>query len=98
MLEGIPIADLTAPGLVGIAVLMVLFGLLVPRRTYNDKVEENKRLWLALETSEKARAASDAQAREMLELTKTSHAMITAIFQSSSDAVPRQTGGRRDVV
>jgi len=88
MVLGIPIGDWTAPALVSLAVLLIYSGFLVPRRTYKEKVDECKRWQLAFETSEKARAVSDAQAVELLETAKTTHALIVALFENSK--IPRQ--------
>lgn len=92
MFDGIPLENLSAKVLLGIAVLMILMGLLVPRRTYNDKVKESERWRLAFETSEKARAESDKQATELLEVAKTDHALIVAIFENSKNA--SSSGGK----
>lgn len=46
MLDGIPIYTLTPSMLVGLVVLMVLTGRLVPRRTYDDQVERANQ-WMA---------------------------------------------------
>jgi hypothetical protein len=94
VIDGIPVDKLTAPVLLAIAVLMVLNGLLVPRRVYKDKVEESNRWQLAFETSEKARAESDKQTGELLEVAKTSHALIVAVFQNSEAL---RQNGERDV-
>jgi hypothetical protein len=92
MLNGIPVDKLTAPVLVGIAVLMLFMGLLVPRRFYKEKCEEAERWRLVAATSEKARAESDKQAVELLELARTSHALIVAVFESSK--LPKQLGAK----
>ena len=83
MLDGIPLGDLSAPVLLGIAVLMLLLGLLVPRRTLRDKAEESERWRQAFETEREARATSDSQTKELLELAKTTHAVIVAMFKTS---------------
>jgi hypothetical protein len=96
MVLGIPISDWTAPALVSLAVLLIYSGFLVPRRTYKEKADECRRWQLAYETSEKARNASDAQTAELLETTKTTHALILALLEASR-TVPRQHGGDRHV-
>lgn len=83
MIAGIPIGNLTSPGLVGIAVVMILTGLLIPRRVYRDKSEECDRWRKAFETSEEARRASDSQTAELLEVARTTHALITAVLANS---------------
>lgn len=78
MLEGIPVKDLTAPTLLGVAILMVLLGLLVPRYVYNEKKEEAEKWRQAYEAERQARATSDAQTAELLELAKTTQKIIAA--------------------
>lgn len=96
MFLDIPVKDLTAPVLLGIGILMVLTGLLVPSRFYKAKSEESERWRLAFETEREARMTSDAQTSELLEGQKTSHALIVAIFKNSEAA--RESGEKRNVV
>lgn len=91
MLDGIPIKDLTAATLLGICIILILLGRLVPRPTYNEKKEEAERWRLAYETERNARQVSDLQTVELLELAKTTHALISAIVRTSG--VPQQSGG-----
>lgn len=46
LLDGIPIYTLTPSALLGICVVMILTGRLVPRRTYDDQVERANQ-WMA---------------------------------------------------
>lgn len=92
MIAGIPVDKLSAPVLVAIAILMIFNGALVPKRYYNEKKAEAERWQLAAEISEKARAESEKQNIEMLELARTSHALIVAVFENSK--IPRQSGGQ----
>lgn len=80
MLYGIPIADLTAPSLLGIVVLLVLFGRIVPRSTLKDKAEESEKWRLAYEAERTARTLSDAQTTELLEVAKTTHKVVETLF------------------
>lgn len=82
MIDGIPIGDLTAPTLVGLAVLMVFLGLLVPRRFYRAKEEECERWHSAFEVQRDRANKSDEQVNEMLEVSKTTHAIVVALFDS----------------
>lgn len=91
MIEGIPIRDLTAPSLLGIAIIFVLLGLLVPRYVYNEKKEESEKWRTAYEKEREARAVSDAQTAELLELAQTTHKIILAMY-STTDRL-RQSGG-----
>lgn len=80
MIDGIPLIALTAPTLLGIAVLMLLTGRLVPRSTLTDKAAEAERWRLAYEAEREARSTSDAQTVELLEVAKTTHNIIAAMF------------------
>lgn len=95
MLDGIPLASLTPAALLGIAILFIIVGRLIPRSTYLDKVKECEKWQAAYETSEKARVASDAQTRELLELAKTTNRIVQAMFDVTERA--RQSGGNVDV-
>ena len=95
MFEGFPVADLTAPGLLGLAILLLLFGKIVPRSTLQDKIEECNRWREAYEKERDARALADAQTAELLELAKTTNSVISAVF---SDRVlkPKPAGDDLD--
>lgn len=96
MIDGIPVKDLTAPTLLGIAILMVLLGLLVPRYLYNEKKIEAEKWRLAYEAERQARSTSDAQTAQLLELAKTTHNVLVALAGTSgrlmrsggADAIP----------
>jgi hypothetical protein len=90
VLDGIPIKDLTAATLLGICIILILLGRLIPRPTYNEKKEEAERWRLAYETERDARAVSDLQTVELLELAKTTHALISAIVRNTGT---EQSGG-----
>lgn len=90
MLDGIPIADLTAKTLLGITVLMIFLGWLVPKWVWKEKSEEANNWRKAYEAEREARATSDAQTAQLLELAKTTHDIIDKAF---GDERPRQSGG-----
>jgi len=98
MFEGIPIVDFTAPTLLGFAVAMLLLGKILPRSTYLEKVAEAERWRMAYEAEREARATSDAQTSELLEVSRTTHSVITAMFATiesttnnrSYDVVPKE--------
>lgn len=92
MFEGIPIVGLTAPALVGIFVLLVFAGLLIPRRQLQDKIRECERWQQAYEVEREARATSNKQTIELLEFAKLNHSLITAIFKNIDDK-QRRSGG-----
>lgn len=88
MMEGIPVKDLTAPTLLGLAVIFILLGMLVPRYIYNEKKEECEKWRLAFEAERKARETSDKQTAELLELAKTTNKIITAMFNTTERLRP----------
>lgn len=94
MFEGIPLVGLTAPGLVGIAVVLLLTGRIVPRATLRDKAQEATEWRLAFEKEREIRLASDAQTVELLEVVKTTNRIVTALFGSGGRA--RRSGESSD--
>lgn len=88
MLDGIPIKDLSMATLLGVAILLILLGRLIPRSTYKDKKEEADRWREAYETERNARAVSDLQTVELLELAKTTKALIEAIVHPPGGPPP----------
>lgn len=90
-IEGIPIAGLTAPALLGIAILMLLTGRLWTNNAYQEKCKESDHWRLAYEAERENRQTSDSQTAQLLEVTKTTHAFIVAVF-SNSERI-RQGGG-----
>lgn len=84
MIDGISIVGLTPAGLLLVAVLMVFTGYLVPRRIYLEKAAEAERWRAAYEVERTARATSEAQTRELLEIAKTSEKLMSAVFETSS--------------
>ena len=87
---------LTAPALLGIAVLMLLLGHIVPRSILEDKKREASEWKAAYEAEREARAIIDRQTGELLEVSKTTHALTVAMF----DVVRKksQEAGDTDVV
>lgn len=94
MWDGISLTSLTPAALVGLTVVLLLLGRLVPRRTLQDKAEDAKTWRLAYEAEREARAIADAHAREFLEVAKSTHAIVAALF----DTVERAREGGADVV
>jgi hypothetical protein len=80
MFEGISIGDLTPPALLGLAVLLLLFGKIVPRATLMDKSKEAQQWREAYEKEREARSLSEAQNAELLELGKTTYNVLVAMF------------------
>lgn len=78
-------SQLSLAGLVALAVVLVLSGLLVPRRTVKDLIQERDDWKTAFQTSEEARAEQGEQIRELTELAKTTYAAIAALPKRRSD-------------
>lgn len=75
---GLPIAGLTAPALLLVAVWLILTGRIVPRRTYEEKAKEAD-YWRA------AALESMKQSGELLDAAKTTQAVIQALPKARSD-------------
>ncbi len=93
MFGGIPILAYTPEALLGITVLSILAGLLVPRRQLKDKDEESERWRKAYEAERDARITADAQTAELLEIAKTTHDILDAMFNTSVGRHRTQPGG-----
>lgn len=79
MLEQIPVGVLAPSGLLALAVLLVLTGRLVPRSTYKDALEERDKWHKAADMSEHARDLDAEANRELLELARTTVALLRAL-------------------
>jgi hypothetical protein len=84
--DGVPLVGLSAPALLSIVVLLLLTGRLVPRATLLDKTKESDRWREAYEKEREARGSADAQSRELLEVSKTTHHIVEALFNSTHHA------------
>lgn len=82
MLDGIPLLDLTPAALVGVTVILLLTGRLVPKTTLDDKIQEVGQWRSAYEKEREARALSDKQTTELLEVSKTTKQLIEGLFQT----------------
>lgn len=96
MLDGIPISDLTAPTLLGIAVLMLLLGWIVPRSYLKQVTAESEKWRLAYEAQRERSDVSVAQTAELLELAKASHSVLVAMFGTTVER--SRLSGEADVV
>lgn len=86
-IDGVPLVGLTAPALLGIAILLLLLGRIVPKATLDDKdrqigdkAEEAERWRKAYETEREARALSNRQTIELLDVTKLTNTIVVAAF------------------
>lgn len=91
MLEGVPLVGLSAPVLLGLAILMLLKGKLWTDAAYQEKVKESNQWREAYMNEREARQRSEGQTSELLELAKTTNSFIVAVFTNSERI--RQTGG-----
>jgi hypothetical protein len=78
-LLGLSPTDMGAAALVGLVVLLVLRGQLVPRRQLEDLRQERDTWREAHTVSEEARRDAQDQAGELLELSRTAGALMTAL-------------------
>lgn len=70
-MDGIPYVGLSAPAIVGILVLFIATGRLVPRRTYDDKVHEAGEWRAEARIKDAQLAEKDKQLRHMAEVGET---------------------------
>lgn len=82
MFEGIPLVGLTAPTLLGVAILLLFTGRLFPRTTVLDLKKERDTWRAAYEKERDARATANQQSIELLEGLKTNHAVVVAMFEA----------------
>jgi hypothetical protein len=84
MLEGIAIGELTPSVLLGICVLLIFLGKLVPRSALQDKIDEAEKWRLAYETERDAHGIADEQTNRLLELANLSHDLIARMAGTSN--------------
>ena len=96
MLDGIPIVGLTAPTLLGVAILLILLGKLVPKPTHDQALEEARRWREAYEIERQSRQEAVDGMRELVEVAQTTHNVTAAMFDMVREHV-RQTGGTSNV-
>ncbi len=89
--EGITLAGLTPSVLLGLAILMLFTGKLWTNSAYQQKVQEAENWKAAYETEREARAQSDAQTAELLEVAQTTQQIVAALFGATERA--RRSGG-----
>lgn len=80
MLDALPIGSLAPAGVAALAVILVLTGRLIPRRTYEDmrqELREDRDKWReAHGISEQARRLQSSQVEELMENTRTTAQFI----------------------
>jgi hypothetical protein len=90
-MDGIPYVTLSAPALVGIFVLLVATGRLVPRRTYDDKAHEAGEWRTEARIKDQQLMEKDKQLRHMSEVGET----VKAIMRSMEEKAAREAGGEQ---
>jgi hypothetical protein len=79
VIDGISTASLTAASLLGITVLLILTGMLVPRRILKDAYRDRDEWKAAFHLSEWSRLEQSDQVGELLEHAKTADALLRAL-------------------
>lgn len=97
MMDGIPLTSLGASSLLGVAILLILLGKLVPSSSLRAKELECEKWRLAFENEKLARKTSDSQTSELLEVTKTTQTLVSALFEIAEPERTRQGGAHRVV-
>lgn len=79
MIDGMPILSFTPELLLGLLVLAIITGRLVPRRTHEDSLHDRDQWRAAHMVSEQARQVSADQVEELLEHARTTDAFIRSL-------------------
>lgn len=89
MLQGIAIGELTPSVLLGMCVLLIFLGRLVPRSSLQDKIKEAEQWRLAYETERKAHDVADKQTTRLIEqLSKITNGLFSSIGSPSDGNSP----------
>lgn len=96
MIQELLHSDMTAPSLLGLAVILVLLGIIVPRPTYKEKAREAERWRLAYEAEREARSKTDEHFSDLFEVCKATQAVIEAVFGSRRSRVVRPEAEKPD--
>lgn len=83
VIDGVPIVGLTAPSLLGLTILLLLTGRIIPRATYLEKASEARDWKEAYEAEREARQTSERQTTELLEVSKTTHHLVVSLFSAA---------------
>lgn len=92
-ITGIPLGSLAPPALLGLVVIYFLLGKIVPRSALDDKQLETDRWRAAYETERDSRKIAEGQVVELLELAKTSNAILVGTFGPGG---PLSTGSHQE--
>lgn len=92
MIFGIPVAELSAPALVGVFVVMMFYGKVVPRSFLNDEQKTSESWRSAYEKEREARDSLQTQVKELLEIARTSRDVLVALSKAS-EKIRNESGG-----
>jgi hypothetical protein len=79
VVDGIPVVGLTAPALLGLAILLLLTGRLIPRRTYDDLKQDREDWKAAHRESERIRGELVQHMNMMVEQAKVTEALLRSL-------------------
>jgi hypothetical protein len=96
MVDGISIKDLSIATLLGIAILLIIIGRLIPWWQYKEKCKESDRWREAYEKERESRLVMDKQNAELLEFARASYSILDALFVNTTE-FSRQGGAHRVV-
>lgn len=80
MIEGIPIGDYTAEGLLGVVVILIFLGWLMPRRTHRAIVEPLER---QIELKDETISEQSAQITDLMEMARLGQSMYRALQEGA---------------
>lgn len=80
MIDGIPVVDYTAEGLLGVVVIMIFAGWLMPRRTHRAIVEPLEK---QLELKDATIAEQSAHITELMEFARLGKSMVRALEEGA---------------
>lgn len=95
MVFGYSLVDFTPPALLGLTIILILFGRLVPKPYLVDKQKECDRWREAYELERVARAIANEQTEQLLEVTLATRDILVETFGSGG---PLKNPGGPDVV
>lgn len=78
-LGDLPLGTLTPAGLLGLVIILIALGKLVPRRTLEDTINDRNEWRTAHQVSEQARVELQQQVQELLEHSRATDAFLRAI-------------------
>ena len=99
MFDGVPILDLSSSAILGITVILILTGRIVPKHTCDNLREEVKSWREAYEKEREARLQLQNQNGLLLETARTSSAVLNALgHEGNFFPKPEEAGDRHEDV